>query len=150
LSPSGRTVIVPPEPWEDNTVPAIPRTIDWVRERIPDLDARISQFETEPFELDDELIDAFCEELARLCGDLQTALQGEDAGKIQRAAHSLKGMCSSIGLPELAVLAQEIEFTLRDGETERCATLANDFIHWTRDFTGRHSPAGDGEAQRSL
>ncbi len=115
-------------------MPTIPRAIEWAKKRIPDLDARISQFETEPFELDDELIDAFCEELTRLGGDLQTALQEGDDEKIHRSAHSLKGMCSSIGLPELAVVAQEIEFTLRDGEMDRCATLASDLIGWAQDF----------------
>lgn len=131
-------------------MPAISRAIDWVRKRVPDLDARISHFETDPFEPDDELIDAFCEELTRLCGDLRAGLQEDDAGKTRYTAHSLKGMCGSIGLPELAVLAQEIEFTLRDGEMERCTVLVNELTGWAQDFTGRHSPPGGGETQRSL
>jgi len=120
-------------------MPTIPRAVEWVKERIPDLDIRISQFEAEPFELDDELISAFNEELTRLCGELAAALQAHDTEEIHGAAHSLKGMCASIGLPELSVLAQEIEFTLRDGAMERCGTLANDLISWAQDFTARHN-----------
>ena len=97
---------------------AIPRAIEMVRELIPDLDGRISRFEVETFEMDDELIDAFCEELERVGGDLQAGLDESDNEKIRVSVHSIKGMGGTMGLPEISVLSQEIELTLRSGETE--------------------------------
>jgi HPt (histidine-containing phosphotransfer) domain-containing protein len=113
---------------------AIARAIETVRTLVPDLDGRIGRFETEPFELDDELVAAFFEELARLTGDLQTGLTASDNEMLRRAAHSIKGMCGTMGLPEISVLAQEIELTLRAGEMERCAVLCNALINWARDL----------------
>jgi HPt (histidine-containing phosphotransfer) domain-containing protein len=113
---------------------AIARAIETVRKLIPDADGRIGQFEPEPFEADDELIAVFCEELKRLTGDLQTGLDTRSGEMIRLAAHSIKGMCGTMGLPEISVLAQEIELTLRAGEMERCAVLCNALINWARGF----------------
>lgn len=113
---------------------AIARAIETVRSLVPDLDGRISQFEVETFEMDDELIAAFCEELERLTGDLQTGLHTFDKEVIRVAAHSIKGMGGTMGLPEISVLAQEIELTLRGGQTERCTSLCQALIGWARDF----------------
>lgn len=113
---------------------AIPRAIEMVRELVPDLDERIGQFEVETFEMDDELMDAFFEEIERLTGDLQAGLDEFDEEKIRASAHSIKGMSGTMGLPEISVLAQEIEVTLRGGETERCRHLCTVLIGWARDF----------------
>ncbi len=112
----------------------LPRVIEVVREWVPDLEGRISQFEVEPFELDDELVDAFHEELDRLTGDLQAGLDGSDNEKVRLAVHSIKGMSGTMGLPEISVLAQEIEITLRADELERARQLSNALIAWARDF----------------
>ena len=113
---------------------AISRAIEMVRKLVPDLDGRISQFEVETFEMDDELIDAFCEELERMTADLQTGLDTCDIEKIRVAAHSIKGMGGTMGLPEISVLAQEIELTLRDIKMERCAFLCNALSDWSSGF----------------
>jgi HPt (histidine-containing phosphotransfer) domain-containing protein len=113
---------------------AIARAVEKVRSLIPDLDGRISQFEVETFEMDAELIAAFCEELERMSGDLQTGLDTPDNEKIRVAAHSIKGMGGTMGLPEISVLAQEIELALRAGETDRCAGLCKGMIDWSREF----------------
>ncbi len=110
------------------------RVMEMVREWVPGLDERVGQFEVEPFDLDDEIIDAFREELERLSGDLQAGLDALDEEKIRMAVHSIKGMSGTMGLPEISVLAQEIEITLRAGEHERCAQLSNALIAWARDF----------------
>ena len=112
----------------------IPRAIERVRGLVPDLEQRIGQFEAEAFEVDDELMDAFFEELERLVGDLQAGLDASDDEKIRASAHSMKGMCGSIGLPEISVLAQEIEITLRDGEMEPCRRLCAALIAWAREL----------------
>lgn len=113
---------------------AIARAVEMVRELIPDLDGRISQFEVETFEMDAELIAAFCEELERMSGDLQSGLDDSDNEKIRVAAHSIKGMGGTMGLPEISVLAQEIELTMRDGQADRCRTLCSALIGWARQF----------------
>lgn len=105
-----------------------------VRKLIPDLDGRVSQFETDPFEVDDELTAVFCEELERLTGDLQTGLDTRDSEMIRLAAHSIKGMSGTVGLPEISVLTQEIELMLRRGRMERCTMLCNALIDWSRSF----------------
>ena len=112
----------------------LPRMIEMVREWVPDLEGRISQFEIEPFELDGEIMDAFREELDRLTGDLQVGLDALDKEKIRMAAHSIKGMSGTMGLPEISVLSQEIEITLRADKLERCAQLSNALIAWACNF----------------
>jgi len=113
---------------------AIARAIEMVRGLVRDLDGRISQFEVETFEMDDELIGAFCEELERMSGDLQTGLDTSNNEMIRVAAHSIKGMGGTMGLPEISVLAQEIELALRGGQTERCTALCAALIKWSREF----------------
>jgi HPt (histidine-containing phosphotransfer) domain-containing protein len=113
---------------------SITRAIETVRALVPDLDGRISQFEVETFDMDAELIAAFCEELERMSGELQTGLDTGNHEIIRVAAHSIKGMGGTMGLPEISVLAQEIELTLRGGQTDRCAALCNGLIRWARDF----------------
>lgn len=113
---------------------AIPRAIETVRELVPDLDGRISQFEVETFEMDGELIEAFCEELERVGADLQAGVDESDDEKIRIAAHSIKGMGGTMGLPEISVLAQEIELTLRNGEDVRAKDLCCALVTWSREF----------------
>ncbi len=112
----------------------IARAMDTVRELLPDLDRRISQFEVETFEMDDELMEAFCEELERVGGDMRAGLDEPDNDKIRVAAHSLKGMGGTMGLPEISVLAQEIELTLPDDDQSRCKQLCGALVHWAFDF----------------
>ena len=110
------------------------RAVEMVRELVPDLETRIAQFEVEPFELDEELIEAFREELEHLSDEMQAGLDSADDEQIRLAIHSIKGMSGTMGLPEISVLAQEIELTLRAGERERFALLSNALIAWARDF----------------
>lgn len=112
----------------------ISRAIETVRGLVPDLDVRISQFQVETFEMDEELITAFCEELERLTGELQTGLDTSNNELIRVAAHSVKGMGGTMGLPEISVLAQEIELMLRAGETDRCTFLCKELIAWAHGF----------------
>ncbi len=84
--------------------------------------------------MDDELISAFCEELERMSGDLQTGLDTSDNEMIRVAAHSIKGMGGTMGLPEISVLAQEIELMLRGEQMDRCKELCIALINWARDF----------------
>jgi HPt (histidine-containing phosphotransfer) domain-containing protein len=113
---------------------AIARAVDMVRDLVPDLDGRISQFEVETFEMDDELIAAFCEELERMTADLKIGVDSSENELIRVSAHSIKGMGGTMGLPEISVLAQEIELTLRDGRMDRCRELCMALVEWGEKF----------------
>lgn len=109
---------------------ALTHAVEMVRQIVPDVDSRMGQFQTEEFEVDDELISAFCEELERLTGDLKTGFDTGDFELTRKSAHSLKGMCGTMGFPEISVLSQEIEITLRAGRMERCAQLGRALLDW--------------------
>ena len=117
---------------------AIERAMEMVRKLVPDLDGRIGRFEVEDFEMDDELLAAFCEELDRFSADLRSGLDTSDAKKAHVAAHSIKGMGGTMGLPEIAVLAQEVELTHEAGQKERCEFLSQELIRWARDFIAKN------------
>ncbi len=111
------------------------RVMEMVRKSIPDLDERICQFEVEPFEMDDELIAAFCEELDRFTADLRSGLDAANNETARIAVHSIKGMGGTMGLPEISVLAQEIEMTIRADDLKRAHQLSDILIAWARDFS---------------
>jgi len=119
-------------------VMAIERAIEMVRKLVPDLDERIGRFEVEDFEMDDELIAAFCEELDRLSTDLRSGLDTSNDKKTHVAAHSIKGMGGTMGLPEISVLAQEVELTHEAGQKDRCEFLSKELIIWARNFIAEH------------
>ncbi len=116
----------------------IERAIEMVRKLVPDLDGRIGRFEVEDFEMDDELLAAFCEELDRLSTDLRSGLDTSNKKKTHVAAHSIKGMGGTMGLPEISVLAQEVELTHEAGQKERCEFLSRELIRWARDFIAKN------------
>jgi HPt (histidine-containing phosphotransfer) domain-containing protein len=121
---------------QERLMTAIPRAMEMVRQLVPDLEDRISQFEVEAFELDDELIEAFHEELDRLSGDLRRGMADPDA--VREAAHSMKGMAGTMGLPEISVLSHEIEIMVRQNEMGRCGMLCDAMVNWAADFNAAH------------
>lgn len=112
----------------------IARALELVRELVPDLDEKIGPFEVGEIEIDDELLEAFHEELERLSGDMQIGIETSDDEQIRLAAHSIKGMGGTMGLPEISVLAREIEMAVRGGDPARAKTLGTHLIAWARDF----------------
>ncbi|AKJ64498.1 Hpt domain-containing protein [Kiritimatiella glycovorans] len=112
---------------------------EWIAEYIPDLEQRMNAFAVEAMEMDEELKEAFCSELALQSGELEAGLRDNDHERIRRAAHSIKGMGGTIGLPEISVLAEEIGSCVKEGREERCAELARAFIQWSRNYTGQGS-----------
>lgn len=121
---------------ERDVMAGVERAVEVVRELVPDLDGRISQFEVETFEMDAELIDAFCEELERVGGDLKAGLDEGDLDRARVAAHSIKGMGGTMGLPEISVLAQEIELTIKADELPRAQQLGQALFDWSKTFIG--------------
>lgn len=117
----------------------IKRATGLVQELIPDLNGRISQFEVETFEMDEELVSAFCDELARLTQQMQSGMESGDPEQIRIAAHSVKGMGGTMGLPEISVLAEEIELSQKAGEDDRCTRLCSALIDWAGEFAAEHA-----------
>ncbi len=114
----------------------LPEVKSWVQLLIPDLDSRVGAFEVDTCFLDDELIEAFKEEVSEQYKLLQDGLETLEYEKVRRAAHSIKGMGGTLGLPEISVLAQEIEFRAKSEDPSNCDSLVIEFIKWAKDFVG--------------
>lgn len=108
----------------------IPGNVDWVADLIPELEAQLGRFEVATDEIDDELIGVFIEELDRLTKELQEGMQQRDGEVIRGAAHSIKGMGGTIGLPEISVLALTIENAAREGRLPDAAPLVDALADW--------------------
>jgi len=115
---------------------SMPNAEAWVRRLLPDLDGRIDVFRVDCAEVDDELIEAFKEELVTQSALLRQGLDSGDLEPVRRAAHSVKGMGGTIGLPEISVLAHEIELRAKSGDQAGCAALVEAFIKWVGMYCG--------------
>ncbi|MCF7848434.1 MAG: Hpt domain-containing protein [Kiritimatiellales bacterium] len=111
-----------------------PMNAAWVKDLVPDLASRVEQFTVDTDELDDELIEVFSDEIVRLTEELKQGLAEADGERIHMSAHSIKGMGGTMGLPEISVLAQEIELMAKGGRMERCGELSNALISWAQVF----------------
>ena len=110
----------------------IPGNTEWVAELIPELEARKVQFIVDTDEVDDELIEVFIEELVRLSGELHQGCEGNDLDMVRMAAHSIKGMGGTIGLPEISVLGLEIENIAKDDRLSDAVPLTNGLEEWIK------------------
>ncbi|QBG46274.1 Hpt domain-containing protein [Verrucomicrobia bacterium S94] len=103
----------------------------WVNELIPDLEVRKNQFVVDTDEVDDELIEVFVDELHRLSNELKEGLSSENAEMVRIAAHSIKGMGGTIGLPEISVLGLEVENCAKEerlSDARRLVTALGDWM----------------------
>jgi len=107
---------------------------EWVAELIPDLTERLAPFVVEPEELDEELLEVFLTEIRRLVDVMQTGLVQGDGDLICSAAHSLKGMGGTIGLPEISVLGLELEARVKDNRLAETAPLIEGLKNWLTTF----------------
>lgn len=112
----------------------IPGNTEWVAGLIPDLAARMEQFVVGTDELDDELIEVFCDEIKRLTGELQEGLAQNDGDTVRMAAHSIKGMGGTIGLPEISALGLEIENRVKDDRLADTKPLVDGLSDWLATF----------------
>lgn len=110
------------------------RAMNIVRKVVPDLEKRIGQFDVESFEVDEGLVSLFCDELEELVREMQQGVETSDDEKTRFAAHSIKGMAGLMGVPEISVLAHEIEMTIQGGQKERCRILVSALVSWSRPF----------------
>jgi HPt (histidine-containing phosphotransfer) domain-containing protein len=109
---------------------SIPGNVEWVGELIPDLEVRRSRFVVDTDEVDDELVEVFIEELQRLTGELQDGIEQNDSEMVRMAAHSIKGMGGTIGLPEISVLGLEIENLTKEDRLPDTAPFVNALAKW--------------------
>ncbi|MDF7823970.1 Hpt domain-containing protein [Pontiellaceae bacterium B12227] len=110
----------------------IPGNTEWVAALIPELEARKNQFVVDTDEVDDELIEVFIEELVRLSGELQQGREENDMEMVRMAAHSIKGMGGTIGLPEISVLGLEIENTAKEDRLGDADPLISGLAEWIK------------------
>lgn len=108
----------------------IPGHTEWVAELIPDLAARLDPFIVDTDELDDELVEVFVDEIQRLTGELQEGLVQNDAEVLRMAAHSIKGMGGTMGLPEISVLGLEIENRAKEDRLAETQPLIDGLALW--------------------
>ncbi len=108
--------------------------IEWVAKLIPDLAARLDPYIVDTDELDDELVEIFIDELRRLTGELQAGIAHSDGDGIRMAAHSIKGMGGTMGLPEISVLGLEIENIAKEDRLADIGPLVDALADWLRTF----------------
>ncbi len=111
-----------------------PGKVDWIVDLIPDLNSRLEPFVVDTDEVDDELIEVFVDELRRLAGELQDGVLQKDAEIMRMAAHSIKGMGGTIGLPEISVLGQEIEIRIKAEPLADSMPLVEGLVNWLSTF----------------
>lgn len=112
----------------------LPEIADWVKSLVPDLEARVDAFRVDTEFLDEELLEAFKEEIAQQSELMKAGAQNDNPDEIRAAAHSVKGMGGTIGLPEISVLAQEIESRAKNGDVDGCKFLVSEFVSWAVAF----------------
>lgn len=108
----------------------IPGNVEWVAALIPDLESRLGRFVVDTDDVDDELIEVFIEELQRLTGELKEGVEKNDLDMVRMAAHSIKGMGGTIGLPEISVLGLEIEDMIKGERLPEATPLVNALAQW--------------------
>jgi len=108
--------------------------IEIIRDVVPDLDARIDNYTVDTSEVDDELMALFIEQIQMNLDAITAAMKIVDLEELGRQAHSVKGMGGTAGLPELSVLAEELEKAVKIGKVERVAALATALEKWFKQF----------------
>ncbi|MFC1467857.1 Hpt domain-containing protein [Verrucomicrobiota bacterium] len=108
---------------------------EWAKSLVPDLDARVEVFRVDTEFMDDELIEVFKEEIAKQSALMKAGAGNDNLEDIRSAAHSIKGMGGTIGLPEISVLAHEIELLAKKNDISACKALVAEFVVWATDFS---------------
>lgn len=108
----------------------IPGNVEWVADLIPGLEGQLSQFVVATDEVDEELVEVFIEELIRLSQELSEGVDSNDLEMVRSAAHSIKGMGGTIGLPEISVLGLTIENAAKQERMDEVRPLVDALANW--------------------
>ena len=112
----------------------IPGNTEWVTGLVPDLEAKMEPFIVDTEELDDELVEVFIDEINRLTSELQEGLSQNNVDAIQAAAHSIKGMGGTMGLPEISVIGLEVEGMAKADRLTDARPLIDALAEWLTTF----------------
>lgn len=95
-----------------------------IQPQIPDLDAnQLTEVCAGDQEFQQEMVTTFLKELEQFLTELDGAGEAQDAPRIRRAAHSLKGASRYIGALRLAKVSEQMEKSAADGDLEAVASL---------------------------
>lgn len=108
----------------------IPGNVEWIGKLIPGIESRVAPFVVDTDEVDDELVEVFMEEIRRLAGELRQGLSTDDSEMVRMAAHSIKGMGGTLGLPEISVLGLEVENMAKEARLNEAEPLVAGLEHW--------------------
>ncbi len=75
---------------------------------------------------------AVIEELRRLSGELSEGLVAGDEEMVRMAAHSIKGMGGTIGLPEISVLGLSVENCAKEERLSDAEPLVTALAEWIK------------------
>jgi HPt (histidine-containing phosphotransfer) domain-containing protein len=95
-----------------------------VYDMIPDARSRQEQYVVDTSEVDRELLDIFIEQLDINIKGIAAARAKGDMTDAANEAHSIKGMGGTAGMPELSVLAEDLEKAARAGDENRVEELS--------------------------
>jgi HPt (histidine-containing phosphotransfer) domain-containing protein len=108
----------------------VPGNVGWIAELIPDVMNRVDQYIVDTEDVDDELIEVFIEELRRLTDELVEGVETSNPELVRAAAHSIKGMGGTIGLPEVSVFGFDVEMTAKEDRLADAKPLVDGLVNW--------------------
>jgi HPt (histidine-containing phosphotransfer) domain-containing protein len=97
---------------------------------VPDLDKRIAEYAIEVFMLDEDLIHAFISQVDKDIEGIGNGLEQEDYAVAAACAHNIKGMGGTVDLPEISVLAADLEQALRQQDNNQARLLFGTLKKW--------------------
>lgn len=107
-----------------------PGNTEWVKELIPDVAEKLAPFTVDTDEVDEDIVEVFVDEIRRLTGDLQEGLSQGNNEAVRLAAHSIKGMGGTLGLPEISVVGLEIEDLAKEDRLVDTKPLVDALAKW--------------------
>ena len=106
---------------------------EWISDLIPDLESYLAPYVVEVDEIDDELLSIFLDEMRRLKSQLQQAVIQKDMQEIRIAAHSIKGMGGTVGIPELSVFGEKLGSPAKNDQLNEIKNFVEGLATWLSD-----------------
>lgn len=106
-----------------------------IKSVIPGLEGRLIRYKVDTSEVDADLIEMFFEQTDKCLESLQQAMAAKNMLDLSKAAHAIKGMGGAVGMPEVSVLAEELEMAGKSGLVERCGELINILAGWRKIYS---------------
>ena len=121
-----------------------------IQPQLPDLDAdQLPKVCAGDLEFQQELVTTFVKELDQTLRELEGACAAQDAPRLRRAAHSLKGASRYIGALRLAKVSEQMEKAAADGDLEGVAALTVTMVETARTLRSLLDPQISGQVALS-